>query len=186
MTTLTLIHVAISLVAIVSGFVVLFGMLAGKRLDGWTPIFLTTTVLTSVTGFFFPRHHIMPSHIIGIISLAVLAAAIYALYIQHLVGAWRKTYVITGVIALYLNVFVLIVQLFLKIPALKALAPTQAEPPFKVTQLVVLVLFVVLGIFATIRFQPGPVSQGSYSPNQTNKTQDRNHHNGDVYEKSAK
>ncbi len=153
----TLIHVAISLVAIFSGFVVLFGMLAGKRLDGWTGLFLTTTVLTSVTGFFFPVHHFMPSHALGIISLVVLAVAIYALHTRHLAGAWRKTYVVTAMIALYLNVFVLVVQLFEKVPTLHALAPTQSETPFKLTQLIVLVLFVVLTVAAATRFRNEPV-----------------------------
>src|SRR6266404_2107877 len=124
----TLIHVAISLVGIFSGFVVLLGLLSGKRLDGWTALFLTTTVATSVTGFFFPVHHFMPSHVVGIISLIVLAVAIYARYNRALAGGWRKTYVIGAVIALYLNVFVGIVQAFQKVPALKALAPTQTEP----------------------------------------------------------
>src|SRR6266436_5349089 len=112
----TLIHVAISLVGIFSGFVVMFGLLAGKRLDGWTALFLATTVATSVTGFLFPVHHFMPSHAVGIISLLVLAIAIYARYRRHLAGPWRKAYVVTAVAALYLNVFVAIVQTFLKVP----------------------------------------------------------------------
>lgn len=153
----TLIHVVISLVAIFSGFVVLFGLLASKRLDGWTKLFLTTTVLTSVTGFFFPIHHLTPAHTLGIISLLVLAVAIYARYTFHLAGIWRKTYVVTAMIALYLNVFVLVVQLFEKVPTLHALAPTQSEAPFKLTQLVVLVLFVVLTIAAATRFRKEPV-----------------------------
>lgn len=153
----TAVHVAISLLAIMSGFVVLFGMIAGKRLEARTKFFLATTVLTSVTGFFFPVQHFMPSHAVGIISLVVLALAIYARYRRKLAGGWRKTYAITAVIALYLNVFVLIVQSFMKILALKQLAPTQTEPPFKLTQLVVLVLFIVLGILAAIRFRDKPV-----------------------------
>src|SRR6266436_5254677 len=110
----TLIHVVISLVGIFSGFVVLFGLLSGKRLDGWTALFLATTVATSVTGFFFPVHHFMPSHGVGIISLVVLAVAIYGRYRRHLSGPWRKVYVIGAVMALYLNIFVAIVQAFLK------------------------------------------------------------------------
>jgi hypothetical protein len=153
----TLIHVIISLVAIFSGFVVLFEMLAGKRLGGWNALFLTTTVLTSVTGFFFPVHHFMPSHALGIISLVVLAIAIYALYTRQLAGAWRKTYVMTAMIALYLNVFVLVAQSFQKVPTLHALAPTQSEPPFKLTQLIVLALFVVLTIAAAVRFHNKPI-----------------------------
>src|SRR5882724_5758412 len=116
----TLFHVLLSLVGILSGFVVLAGFLTAKRSDGWTALFLTTTVLTSVTGFLFPFHQFLPSHGVGIVSLLALAAAIFARYVRHLLGAWRRTYVITAMVALYLNVFVLIVQLFLKVPALKA------------------------------------------------------------------
>jgi hypothetical protein len=152
----TLVHVLISLIGIVSGFVVLFGLLAGKRLDGWTKWFLITTVLTSLTGFGFPFHQLLPSHKVGIISLVVLAVAIFARYGSHLVGAWRWIYVVTAMIALYLNVFVGIVQAFLKLPALKEMAPTQTEPPFKLTQLVVLALFFVITIIAAIRFRPEP------------------------------
>jgi hypothetical protein len=109
-------------------------------------------VATSVTGFFFPFHHFTPAYAVGIISLLLLALAIYARYSRHLAGAWRRVYVITALIALYLNVFVLIVQAFAKLPALKALAPTQSEPPFLLAQLVVLVLFIVLTAVAAIRF----------------------------------
>jgi hypothetical protein len=150
---LTVVHVAISLVAILSGLVVVFGMLSGKRLDGWTGLFLATTVLTSVSGFFFPFKHFTPGDAVGIISLVVLAVAIRARYRRRLAGGWRRTYAISAVVALYLNVFVLIVQLFEKVPVLKALAPTQSEPPFKVTQVVVMALFVVLGIAAAKRFR---------------------------------
>ena len=152
----TLIHVLISLAGIFSGIVVTFGLLAGKRLDGWTAFFLATTVATSVTGFFFPVQHFMPSHAVGIVSLLVLAAAIYTRYARHLSGAWRTVYVVCAVLALYLNIFVLIVQSFLKISPLKELAPTQTEPPFKLTQLLVLVLFVVLAIVAAIKFRNEP------------------------------
>jgi hypothetical protein len=148
----TLVHVVLSLVGIGSGLVVLFGLLTAKRLDGWTKLFLETTVATSVTGFLFPVHHFMPGHALGIVSLIVLAVAIPARYVRHLSGAWRKTYVFTAVTALYLNVFVLIAQLFMKVPPLKALAPTQSEPPFLVTQLVVLALFVVLAVRAAMKF----------------------------------
>lgn len=154
----TLIHVLISLAAILAGFVVVFGLLNAKRLEGWTAFFLTTTALTSVPGFFFPSQHILPSHIVGGISLVVLAAAIYARYPRQLGGSWRKVYVISAVLAFYLNVFVAIVQAFLKIPALKALAPTQTEPPFQLTQLLLLVLFVGLGVFCVIRFK-SPTTQ---------------------------
>jgi hypothetical protein len=153
----TIIHVIISLVGISTGLVVLLGMLAGNCLDGWTKWFLITTVLTSVTGFFFPFHGFTPAIGVGIISLLVLAVAIYARYSRQLAGHWRWIYVVTAVIALYFNVFVAVVQAFEKVPVLKAMAPTQTEPPFKVTQLVVLALFVVLGIVAAIRFRSEPI-----------------------------
>ena len=153
MTTLTFVHVVISLIGIVSGFVVVFGLLTAKRMDGWTALFLSTTAATSATGFLFPFHKFLPSHAVGIVSLVVLALATFGRYARHLAGAWKSIYAISAVVALYLNVFVLIVQLFLKVPALKALAPTQTEMPFKLVQLAVLLLFVVLGIFSTIRFR---------------------------------
>src|ERR1700689_2588714 len=121
--TFTLIHVLLSLVGIGTGFVVVYGLLTGKRLDGWTAIFLATTALTSLTGFLFPVEHILPSHIVGSISLVVLAVAIVARYALHLANAWRWIYVVCAVLALYLNSFVAVVQSFLKVPALKALAP---------------------------------------------------------------
>jgi hypothetical protein len=158
MTTLTFVHVVLSLIGIFSGFVVVFGLLTAKRLDGWTALFLVTTVATSVTGFLFPFHKFLPSHGVGIVSLIVLAIATFARYTRRLAGAWRRTYVITAVIALYLNVFVLIVQAFMKVPVLKAMAPTQSEPPFLVAQLVCMALFVVLGIFAVRRFRNEPAS----------------------------
>ena len=150
--TFTLVHVVLSLVGIFAGLVVVFGMLGSKRLDGWAALFLATTVLTSVTGFFFPFDKILPSHIVGIISLVVLGIAILALYALHLAGSWRWIYVVSAVLALYLNVFVGVVQAFQKLPLLASLAPTQSEPPFLITQLVVLALFVGLTIVAVIRF----------------------------------
>jgi hypothetical protein len=150
----TQIHVLISLIGILTGLVVLFGMLAGQSLNRWTKWFLITTVLTSVTGFFFPFHGFTPAIGVGIISLIVLAIAILARYSRQLAGHWRWIYVATAMIALYMNVFVLIVQSFEKIPALRVLAPTQTEPPFKLTQLVVLALFVVLAVVAAIKFRP--------------------------------
>jgi len=159
----TIIHTLISLVGIFTGLVVLFGLLAGKRLDGWTKWFLITTVLTSVTGFFFPFHGFTPAHGVGIISLIVLAVAIFARYPRHLAGHWRWIYVVTAVIALYFNVFVGVVQAFLKVPALHAMAPTQTEQPFKLTQLIVLALFVLLGIIAAIRFRPALHPQAAIS-----------------------
>ena len=155
--TFTLVHVVLSLVGIASGLVVVFGLLAGKRLDGWTALFLATTVATSVTGFGFPFDHLLPSHKVGIISLVVLTIAILARYAFHLAGGWRRIYVISTVTALYLNVFVGVVQAFLKVPALKALAPKQTEPPFLVTQLAVLVIFIVVTILAAKRFRNEPV-----------------------------
>ncbi len=152
--TFTLIHVVLSLVGIFAGFVVLFGMFSSKSFDGWTALFLATTVLTSATGFFFPTAQILPSHIVGIISLIVLAVAIVALYTYRLAGAWRWIYVVGAVVALYLNVFVAVVQAFQKVPFLNALAPTQSAPPFIVTQVVVLGIFIALGFVAVRSFHP--------------------------------
>jgi hypothetical protein len=152
----TIIHVFISLAAIVAGFVVAFGMLKARRMYGWTEFFLITTALTSATGFFFPLHGVTPALITGIISLAVLAVAIFARYPRQLAGGWRKTYVISALFAFYLNVFVLVVQSFQKIPALKEIAPTQKEPPFAITQFVVFVAFIVLGAVAAIKFRDQP------------------------------
>jgi hypothetical protein len=154
--TFTLVHVLLSLAGIGSGLVVVCGLLTEKRLDGWTAIFLVTTVLTSATGFLFPFHQLLPSHKVGILSLVVLAIVIPARYLFHLAGAWRRIYVIGALVALYLNVFVAVVQAFLKVPALKALAPTQQEPPFLVAQLVVLVVFAGLTILAAKRFHIEP------------------------------
>lgn len=154
--TFTFVHVLLSLVGIGSGFIVIFGLLSGKRLDGWTALFLATTVATSVTGFFFPFDHLLPSHKVGIISLVMLTVAILARYALHLAGVWRRIYVVTAVIALYLNVFVAVVQSFLKVPALKAMAPTQTEPPFLVAQTVVLLIFVGLTVGAAKKFNIAP------------------------------
>jgi hypothetical protein len=150
--TYTLLHVLISLIGIGSGLIVMYGFLTRKRLDSMTAIFLITTVLTSVSGFGFPVAHLLPSHIVGIISLLVLVIAIPARYVFHLSGAWRWIFVVTASIALYLNVFVLVVQLFEKVPALKALAPTQSEPPFLVAQLLVMALFIGLTVASVKRF----------------------------------
>jgi hypothetical protein len=147
----TLVHVAISLVGIFAGLVALFGQLSGERLGRWTAWFLAATVLTNVTGFGFPFERFLPAHGIAIVSLAVLAVAIYARYGRQLAGRWRVVYVVSAVVALYLNVFVLVVQLFLRLPALRELAPTQTEWPFAVAQLVVLGAFVVLGVGAVRR-----------------------------------
>ncbi|MEH2472773.1 hypothetical protein V1281_006038 [Nitrobacteraceae bacterium AZCC 2161] len=157
--TFTLVHVIISLVAIVSGLVVMFGLLGSNRMSGLTALFLVTTILTSVTGFFFPFTQLLPSHIVGILSLVLLAIACFALYGQNLSGAWRWIYVLTAMISLYLNVFVLVIQSFLKIGPLHALAPSvpPSEPPFAVVQGIVLVFFIVVIIGAVRRFRPPAV-----------------------------
>jgi len=152
----TLFHVIISLIGIISGLVFLYGLLTSRRSEGSTTLFLTTTVATSVTGFLFPVHHFLPAHVIGIISLILLGIAIPARRTFHLEGPWGRIFAGTSVTALYLNVFVLIVQLFRKVPALKALAPTQSEAPFQITQLAILLLFIVLGTMATVRFRSNP------------------------------
>jgi hypothetical protein len=153
METYTLVHVVISLIAIATGFVVLAGLLKNQRLDGWTAVFLVTTTATSLTGFGFPFVRLLPSHIVGAISLVVLAVAVIARYRHRMARRWRATYVITAVMALYFNVFVLVVQSFQKVPALAALAPTQSEPPFAIAQLIVLAAFLVLGYLAVVRFR---------------------------------
>ncbi len=153
----TIFHVLLSLIGIFSGFIAVFGMIAGKRLDGLTAVFLATTALTSITGFFFPFHGVTPGIIVGIVSLVILAIAIPARYVKHLAGAWRKVYAVTATIALYLNVFVLVAQLFMKVPALHAMAPKGNEPPFLISQVVVLAIFAVLTIAAAIKFHPEAV-----------------------------
>jgi hypothetical protein len=152
----TILHVAISLIGIVGGLIVLAGMLRARRLPGWTALFLVTTVLTSVTGFMFPINGLTPGIIFGVISIVILAIALMALYVKHLSGAWRWIYVTAALAALYLNVFVLIVQSFQKVPALQKLAPTQSEPPFLIAQGVTLIAFLILGTLAARRFRPGP------------------------------
>lgn len=160
--TYTVIHVAISLIAIGSGLVVMYGFLALKRLDNWTALFLSTTVLTTVTGFGFPFHGVTPALKLGVISMVVLGIALIARYARHMTGGWRATYVVCAATALYLNCFVLIVQLFEKVPALRAVAPTQKEAPFAVTQLAVLVIFVGLTILAVKRFHEAvPVARSA-------------------------
>jgi hypothetical protein len=154
LSTYTIIHVIISLIAIAAGCIAVFGMLQSNRMARWTATFLWMTVLTSVTGFFFPFDHVLPSHIVGAVSLVFLAVALYAVYAAHLNGAWRWIYVVSAIVALWFNVFVLIVQSFQKISALKALAPTQSEPPFQIAQGAALVLFVVLAILAVRKFRP--------------------------------
>ena len=156
MSAFTLFHVGLSLVGILSGFLVAIGMLGSKSSPGWTAVFLWTTLATTVTGFLFPYHGFTPAIGVGIVSMLVLAPVFYALYSKKLVGAWRWIYVVGAMLALYLNFFVLIVQAFLKIPALNALAPTQAEPPFAVAQGAALLFFLALGVGAAIKFRPAP------------------------------
>jgi hypothetical protein len=157
--TFTLVHVVISLIAIVAGLVVMFGLLGSRQMPGLTAIFLLFTILTSVTGFLFPFKELLPSHIFGIISLILLAIACIALYVMKLSGAWRPIYIVTAMISLYLNVFVLVVQSFLKIPPLQALAPSvppapPSGPVFAAVQGIVLVLFVLAIIGIWRRFRP--------------------------------
>ena len=154
MSPLLLVHVALSLIGIAAGLVVFYGLLTGRAQGGWTAVFLVTTVLTSVTGFPLPATQLLPSHIVGVISLVLLAVAIAAFYLFHLAGRWRWIYVATAVAALYLNAFVGVVQSFQKLAFLKPLAPTQSEAPFLIAQIVLLALFIVLGIVAARRFHP--------------------------------
>lgn len=150
----TTLHVILSLVGIASGAIVVCGMVGNNRPSGWTATFLVSTVATSVSGFLFHSKSLGPPHIVGIISLLVLAVAIVALYRMKLVGPWRWLYVISAVLALYLNVFVGVVQAFQKVPSLKALAPTGSEAPFAAAQSAVLIVFVCLAVLAAKRFHP--------------------------------
>jgi hypothetical protein len=154
----TIVHVAISLAAIASGFVVLFGMISGRRLDRWNAVFLATTVATSVTGFGFPIKGMTPGIAFGVISLVVLAAVIYARYPRHLAGPWRRVYVIGAVLAFYLNFVVLVVQSFQKVPLLHAMAPKQTEPLFLAAQIVSLVAFIALGTLSMRRIREQPAT----------------------------
>jgi hypothetical protein len=154
LSTFTWVHTALSLIALVAGIVVVIGLLAGRRFDGWIALFLLTAVLTSVTGFGFPFDKFLPSHWTGVVSLVVLAMSILAIYIFRASGSWRWIFAVTAVIGLYLDAFVAVVQAFMKIPGLKAQAPTQTEAPFLIAQGVLLVIFVALAIAAAIRFHP--------------------------------
>jgi hypothetical protein len=152
----TMVHVIISLIAIAAGFVVLSGLLGSNRMAGMTALFLLTTILTNATGFLFPFEKLLPSHMIALLSLVLLAIACLALYGMKLSGAWRWIYVVTALLSLYFNVFVLVIQSFLKIPALTALAPGNppAGPVFAVVQGIVLVFFIVVIIGSVRRFRP--------------------------------
>jgi hypothetical protein len=150
----TTLHVVLSLIGILAGIVVVLGMLGARRLPGWTLLFLLTTILTSVTGLLFPFSGLLPSHVLALISLGVLALAVLALYVFHLQGLWRWVYVVSAVLALYLNVFVGVVQAFQKVAFLQPLSPTQSEPPFLIAQLAVLAIFILLGVWAVRSFYP--------------------------------
>ena len=150
----TLVHVLISLIAIATGFVVLFGMLSSNRMPTWTTVFLATTAATSITGFMFPFNGFTPAIAFGILSVAIFVPTLLALYVYKLNGAWRWIYVVGALFLLYLNTFVLVVQSFLKIPALNALAPKGTEPPFAIAQGIVLIVFIAAGIQTVKRFRP--------------------------------
>ena len=150
----TLLHVIITLVAIGSGLIVVGGMFASNKLPGTTAMFLLTTALTSVTGFLFPIHGFTPALGVGVLACVILAVALFALYKQRLVGGWRWVYVITAIASLYLNVFVLVAQSFMKVSALNVLAPTQSEPPFAITQAAVLAIFILITLIAAVKFRP--------------------------------
>ena len=150
----TTLHVLISLAAIASGIVVVAGMLRADRLGGWTALFLALTMLTSLTGFLFPIKSFTPALGTGLISVAILLVALWALYGGHLNGAWRPVYVVCAVAALYLNVLVLVVQAILKTAPLHAVAPYGSEPPFLVTETIALIVFVTLGFLTLRRFYP--------------------------------
>lgn len=150
----TLLHVAISLIAIVAGFVVIAQMLQWRESARWTAVFLITTILTSVTGFGFPATQLTPGHVFGIVSLIALGLAVYGRYSRKLAGKWRATYAISAIFAQYLNFVVLILQSFQKVPPLHALAPTLNAPVLLAVQLVTLVVFIVVGIRAVTRFRP--------------------------------
>lgn len=149
-------HVVLSLIGIVSGLVVFYGLLFDKLFGGWTAAFLLTTILTSLTGFLLPPFALDPPRVLGLISLALLTVAVAGVYVFRLAGAWRLLYVVTATMALYLNSFVGVIQAFQKLPFLAPLAPTQSEPPFVIAQVVVLVAFIALGAVAVVRFHPKP------------------------------
>lgn len=167
--TFTLLHVLISLVGIGSGLVVMYGLITARRLDGWTAVFVVSTAATSLSGFAFPNAHVTPGMVIGALSLIVLAIAVLTRYVLRMNGPWRSLYVISASIALYFNVFVLVVQSYEKVPALRALAPTQKEPPFALSQLLVLVIFVVATVLAVKRFRPDVAGGQNAATSSTRK-----------------
>ena len=158
MTTILILHVVLSLAGIASGLVAAAGLIAGKRTPRWTALFLTTTLATSLTGYLLPADRLLPSHIVGAISLVALAVAIVALYRMRLAGWWRPAYVVAAVLSLYLNLFVGVDQAFQKVPALAALAPTQSEPPFAVAQAVLFILFLVVARAGVVKARHNTVS----------------------------
>lgn len=158
-TTFTLIHVVVSLVGIVAGLVVAGGLTAGRLLDRWSAVFLVTTIVTNASGFGFPFVTLLPSHVLGVISLVVLPVVAVAHHVKHFAGAWRRIYALGVVLATYFNVFVLVTQLFRKVPALLISAPTQSEPPFAIAQILVLALFVWLAVGADKGFRPAPAGR---------------------------
>ncbi len=153
----TVLHLVISMIAIAFGFVVAGGLLSSNKLPGWTALFLITTVLTNMTGFLFPFTKLLPSHVVAIISLVLLAVALYALYGKALAGKWRFVYVVTSMLALWFNVFVLIAQSFQKVALLNVYAPTGTEPPFAITQGVMLAFFILVIVAAVRKFRPAPI-----------------------------
>jgi len=153
-TTLVGFHTVVSLIALVAGVIVVFGMVGNAAMPGLSALFIATAVITSVTGFLFPVDRILPSHIFGVVSLIALVAAMLGRYAYGFAGKWRVTYVLCVVLATYLDAFVAVVQTFLKVPAVNALAPTQSEPPFAIAQGALLVVFIVLAVLASRRFRP--------------------------------
>jgi hypothetical protein len=165
LTAFTLFHVLLSLVGIATGFVMIYGMITARPREGWTTAFLWSTAATTVTGFLFPFHGVLPSHIFGVLTTLLLALALMGRYRYGLSGRWRRTFAISTAVAQYLNVFILVVQLFRKTPFLKALAPTESEPPFQIAQLAVLIFFIGLTALAASRFRaPAGSPLGAPSP----------------------
>jgi hypothetical protein len=154
MSTLTWVHTALSVAALIAGLVVVIGLFTSKTLRGWTTFFLVTAIATSVTGFGFPFETFGASHWIGVVSLVVLALAVLARYAFHYAGTWRWLYTVGTVVAFYFLVFVLIAQAFKKVPSLEALAPTLSEPPFAIAQLVVLIIFLAIAVATARKFRP--------------------------------
>lgn len=157
----TLFHVLLSLVGILAGLVVGGDLMAGRRFDRWTAIYLGTTVLTNATGFVLPFRVLMPSHILGGISLIVLPVAMAALYWKHLAGRWRGVFIVTAVVGLYFNALVFVAQLFAKVPAMILLAPTQKEPAFGISQVIVVACFIALGRAAWKGYRHDPLASAS-------------------------